>query len=155
MGATEGARRSIAQNRRARHEYLILGELECGIALAGTEVKSLRQGHCSLAEAWGRIHGGELWLVGATIAEYSHGNINNHAPARDRKLLARKREIEKWSQIVREKGITIVPLEVYWSGSRVKVAMALVRGKKLYDKRATQREKSDKRDMERALRRRR
>jgi SsrA-binding protein len=155
MAPSEGARRSIATNRRARHEYLILDQLECGVELVGTEVKSLRAGHCSLAQAWGRIRDGELWLVGASIPEYSHGNIHNHAPDRDRKLLAKRREISKWSKSVRERGITIVPLEAYWKDSRVKVAMALVRGKKLYDKRATEKERSDRRDMDRALRRRR
>lgn len=148
-------RRPIATNRRARHEYLVLDELECGVVLQGTEVKSLRAGHCSLAEAYVRIRGEELWLVGATIPEYSHGNIHNHEPGRDRKLLAKKREIAKWSKAVREKGITIVPLELAWHGSLVKLRIALARGKKLYDKRATAKQRSDERDMARALGRRR
>lgn len=155
MSGPPAERRSIATNRRARHDYHLLDELECGIALVGTEVKSLRAGHCSLAESYGRIKGGELWLLGASIPEYSHGNIHNHVPTRDRKLLAKRREIEKWSKAVREKGVTIVPLEVFWSGSLVKVRLALARGKKLHDKRATERERSDRRDMARALGRRR
>ena len=155
MSDPKATRRSIATNRKARHEYLLLDELECGIALLGTEVKSLRAGHCSLAEAYGRIKGDELWLLGANIPEYSHGNVHNHAPTRDRKLLAKKREIAKWSKAVREKGVTIVPLEVFWSGSLVKVTVALAKGKKLYDKRASERERSDKRDMARAAGRRR
>ena len=150
MSGDPKARRSIAQNRKARHLYNVLAELECGIVLAGTEVKSLRAGQCSLAEAYGRIKGGELWLVGATIAEYRHGNVHNHAPRRDRKLLAHKREIERWSRSVKERGITLVPLELYFSGSRVKALIGLCRGKKLHDKRQVQRERDDRRAMDRA-----
>ena len=155
MAGKPNERRSVATNRRARHEYLILEELECGISLLGTEVKSLRAGHCSLAAAYARIHRDELFLIGASIPEYSHGNIHNHAPERERKLLVKKRQIAKWTKAVREKGVTIVPLEVFWKGSLVKVTVALARGKKLYDKRATDKARTDKRDMERALGRRR
>ncbi len=155
MAGKPDERRSVATNRRARHEYLILDELECGIALVGTEVKSLRAGHCNLSQAYARIHRDELWLIGCSIPEYAHGNINNHVPDRDRKLLAKRREIAKWTKAVREKGVTIVPLEVFWSGSLVKVKIALARGKKLYDKRATDKARTDKRDMDRAMSRRR
>lgn len=145
----------MASNRKARHTFEVLEELECGIVLVGTEVKSLRAGECSIQEAYARIQGGELLLVGATIPEYRHGNQQNHETTRTRKLLAHRREIDKWSKRVREKGMTVVPLEVYFQGSRVKVRVGLCRGKKLHDKRATQRDRDDRRQMERALRRRR
>ena len=147
--------RSIATNRRARHLYLIEEELVCGAALRGTEVKSLRAGQASIAEAYGRIRDGELWLVGATIPEYSHGNVHNHVPVRDRKLLAHRREIRRWEKRVREKGITIVPLEVAFHGHLVKVTMALVRGKKLFDKRESEKKRSAQREMDRERGRRR
>jgi len=147
--------RSVASNRKARHTFEVLEELECGIVLVGTEVKSLRAGECSIQEAYARIQAGELLLVGATIPEYRHGNQQNHETTRTRKLLAHRREIDKWSKRVREKGMTVVPLEVYFQGSRVKVRVGLCRGKKLHDKRATQRDRDDRRQMERALRRRR
>ena len=155
MAKSGESRRTIAQNRKARHEFLVLEELECGIALSGTEVKSLRAGQCSLAEAYVRVRRGELYLVGAHIPEYAQGNVHNHVPVHDRKLLAHRREIRRWEKQVREKGITIVPLEIYFSGSRVKVTAALVRGKKLHDKRQTQKERTDRRDMDRAMSRRR
>ncbi len=155
MAREASTHRTIASNRRARHAYLLLDQLECGIALVGTEVKSLRAGHCSLAEAYGRIHDDELYLVGAHIPEYAFGSAFNHTPVHDRKLLAHRREIRKWHKSVREKGVTIVPLEIYFLGSRVKVKMALVRGKKLHDKRQASKDRTDRRDMDRALSRRR
>jgi SsrA-binding protein len=133
----------------------VLEELECGIVLTGTEVKSLRAGHCSLAESYVRIKKGELYLVGAHIPVYAFGNVHNHVPVHDRKLLAHRREIKKWEKQVRERGTTIVPLEVYFSGSRAKVSIALVRGKKLHDKRQAGKERSDRRDIDRAMSRRR
>jgi SsrA-binding protein len=148
-------RRTVAQNRKARHLYTVLDELEAGMVLQGTEVKSLREGQCSLQEAWVRIKDGELWLVGCHIPEYAHGNRMNHEPTRERKLLAHRREIEKWSKQVREKGTTVVPLEVYFAGQRAKLLVGLVRGKKLHDKRQGQRERDDRREMEREARRRR
>jgi SsrA-binding protein len=155
MAQAPQARRSIAQNRRARFEFEILDELECGLELQGTEVKSLRAGHGSLAEAFAHFRGDELYLLGAHIPVYAHGNIHNHEPTRPRKLLAHRRELDKWSKAVREKGVTIVPLELYFQGSRIKLRVALARGKKLYDKRAATREREDKRSMDRALSRRR
>ena len=146
--------RNLATNRRARHDYHVLEEHECGLVLRGTEVKSLRQGRCSIGEAYGRFDGDELWLVGATIPEYSHGNIHNHAPDRARKLLLSRRELGKWQKAVREKGVTIVPLELYFRGHLVKARMGLVRGKKLYDKREDQKKRTAEREMDRALRRR-
>ncbi|MBL8859490.1 MAG: SsrA-binding protein SmpB [Planctomycetes bacterium] len=143
--------RSIATNKRARFEFHILEELECGIALTGTELKTLRQGRCSIQEAWGHIRRDELWLVGANIPEYAQGNVHNHKPDRDRRLLAKRRQIDAWSGQVKTKGTTIVPLALYFLGSRVKVRLALCKGKKLYDKRADKKEKDDKREIERAM----
>ncbi len=154
-GKPTDGRRPIATHRRARHEYEVLDELECGIELRGTEVKSLRAGRCSLPEGYGAFRRNELWLLGVTIPEYTHGNVHNHEPTRARKLLAHRRELDQWEKRVRERGMSIVPLQIYFQGSLVKVTMALVRGKKHYDKRQTQRERDDKRDMERALSRRR
>jgi SsrA-binding protein len=155
MARDSNKEREVARNRKARHSYHVLEALECGVALVGTEVKSLRAGHASIAEAYGHIKRGELWLVGATIPEYSHGNIHNHAPARPRKLLLTRKEITRWNRQVRERGVTIVPLRIYFKGHLVKVEMALVKGKKLYDKRQDQKQRSAKREIERAMGRRR
>jgi SsrA-binding protein len=155
MARSPDTRRSIATNRRARHEYHVLEEIECGLALTGTEVKSLRAGRASIAEAYGLVKKGELYLVGATIPEYAQGNVHNHVPDRPRKLLLHKRELGRWERAVREKGITLVPLELYFQGHLVKVRMALVKGKKLYDKRETQKARDAKRDMDRESARRR
>jgi SsrA-binding protein len=155
MSKPEGKERLIAGNKRARFEYHVIEELECGIALKGTEVKTLRAGHCSIQEAWGQIRGNELFLVGASIPVYAQGNVHNHVPDRDRKLLAKRREIDAWHSQVKEKGVTIVPPSIYFSGSRVKVRLALCKGKKLYDKRADRKEKDDKREIDRAMTRRR
>ncbi len=155
MAAKPQAVRSIARNRRARHEYLVVEELECGIQLRGTEVKSLRAGRASLAEAYGVIRKAELWLVGMHIPPYEFGNVHNHEPTRDRKLLAHQREIAGWIKEVRQKGTTIVPLEIYFSGSLVKVRVALVRGKKLHDKRQATRERDARRQVDQAMSRRR
>jgi SsrA-binding protein len=148
-------RRVVAENRRARHDYEFLDTLECGIALAGTEVKSLRQGKASIAEAFAMVRRGELWLVGAHIPEYAFGNVHNHAPVRDRRLLVHRRELANWETKVREKGVTIVPLSIYFKGALVKVSIALARGRKLHDKREREREKTDRREMDRAVARRR
>jgi len=147
--------RSVSRNKKAYHAFEVLEEFECGVVLLGTEVKSLREGHCSIGEAYGRIRGGELWLVGANIPEYRHGNINNHPPARERKLLVHRRELQRLGKQVRERGMTLIPLEVYFDKSRVKCKLGLCRGKRLHDKRQAQRDKDDRRSMERALRRRR
>jgi SsrA-binding protein len=148
-------RRSIAQNRRARFEFELLEELECGLELRGTEVKSLRGGQGSIGEAFAHFRGDELFLLGAHIPVYAQGNVHNHEPTRPRKLLAHRRELDKWSKAVREKGVTIVPLELYFQGSRVKLRVALARGKKLYDKRQATRDREDARSMDRAMSRRR
>lgn len=151
MTENEKAVRSIATNKRARFEFHILEELECGIALTGTEVKVLRSGRASIQEAWGQVRNGELWLVGANIPEYAQGNVHNHEPDRDRKLLAKRREISAWHDAVKQKGVTIVPLALYFRGARVKVQLGLAKGKKLYDKRADKKEKHDKREIDRAF----
>jgi SsrA-binding protein len=151
MSAPKEAERSIVTNKRARFEFHVIEELECGIALKGTEVKTLRAGKASIQEAWGQIRGSELWLVGANIPVYAQGNVHNHAPDRDRKLLAKRREIDAWHAQVKEKGVTIVPLALYFKGARIKVRMALCKGKKLYDKRADKKEKDDRREIERAM----
>ena len=155
MARNEEAIRVVAKNRRALHEFHVLDKLECGIALRGTEVKSLRAGECSIAEAFGMIRRGELYLLGATIPEYSHGNIHNHEPARERKLLLQKRQLRKWDKQVREKGITIVPLALYFKGHLVKVEMALVKGKQLHDKREDVKRRTATREIEREFTRRR
>ena len=143
--------RVVAKNRRARHDYEILDTLECGIALVGTEVKSLRAGRASIGEAYGRIKAGELWLVGATIPEYSHGNVYNHVPARDRKLLVHARELRQWDKRVRERGVTLVPLTLYFKGHRVKLELALCRGKRHHDRREDQKKRGARREGDRAM----
>lgn len=139
----------IATNRKAHFEYLILNKYEAGIVLKGTEVKSLRDSKVNIQDAYGRIKNDEVWLINSNINEYKFGNINNHDPLRDRKLLFNKREIRKIKQELQEKGLTLVPLKIYLSGSVVKVEMAIARGKKIYDKRDT----IKKRDIERKLKR--
>lgn len=151
MAKPKESRRLISQNKRARHEYLVLDELVCGIELKGTEVKSLREGKAEIAQAFGQIKGGELFLVGSTIPEYSHGTAHNHTPVRTRRLLARRAEIAKWYKKVRERGVTIVPLDMHFEDNLVKVTMALAQGKKLHDKRQAERDKDSKRQIRRAL----
>ncbi len=147
--------RSIAQNRKARHEYEIIEEIECGIVLVGSEVKSLRGGRASLQEAYGMFRRNELFLVGMHCPEYPQAGPMNHAPLRERKLLAAGKDLLRWSKAVREKGVTIVPLEMAFRGHLVKVLMALVRGKKVHDKRETQKRRDAERDMRQAITRRR
>jgi len=151
--AGDPERRTVSKNRRARYEYEVLDELECGIELVGTEVKGLREGQCSISEAYCRLREGELWLIGMHIPEYSCGNIHNHAPTRDRRLLVHAHQLRKWSKAVSQKGTTIVPLEVYFTGHLVKVECALCRGKQRHDKRQSKREADDRRDIDRARRR--
>lgn len=142
--------RLIASNRKARRDYFILETFEAGIVLVGTEVKSLRDGKVSLAEAYARYEENELFLVGAHIPEYSHGNRVNHDPTRARKLLLHRREIDRLRTKILERGLTVVPLRIYWRGGRAKVELALVRGKKSYDRRADVAEREAKREMDRA-----
>jgi len=141
----------ITSNRRARREYFLFDTFEAGLVLTGTEVKSLRAGKASLAEAYARVKGDEVWLVGAHIAEYTHGNRENHEPTRARKLLLHRGQIEKIRAQVEEKGLTLVPLRLYWKGGRAKVEFALGRGKKLWDKRDDTAKREAQREMDRAL----
>lgn len=146
--------RVIADNRKARHNYLVLDTLECGIALVGSEVKSLRSGGLSLDEAYGRVDGDEVWLMGANIAEYPYSHALNHEPKRRRKLLMHRREIKKFAGQAFEKGLTLVPLKMYFKEGRAKVLLGVCRGKQKHDKRGAMKEREMKRDIERAMRRR-
>ena len=145
--------RLIAQHRRARFEYDVLDTLECGIVLVGSEVKSLRSGSLSLEEAYARIKGNELWLLGCDIPEYVQANRLNHQPKRPRKLLMHRREIKKFAARAGEKGLTLVPLKMYFTEGRAKVLLGLCKGRKLHDKREVLKQKSAKRDIQRAMRR--
>lgn len=129
--------KNITVNRKARHEYTILQTIEAGIVLQGTEVKSLRAGKANLVDSYGSIERGEVWLLSAHISEYTQGNINNHEPTRDRKLLLNKNEIRKLIGKVNEKGLTLIPLRLYFKKGKVKVELGLAQGKKVYDKRET------------------
>ena len=145
----------IAENRRARHDYHLLERYEAGIVLTGTEVKSLRESRATLQQAYADVRGEEVWLVGAHIAEYAQGNVNNHDPDRDRKLLLHKKEIASLIGKVRERGFTLVPTRLYWKNGKVKVEVALGRGKELHDKRRDIARRDADRQIERALRSRR
>jgi SsrA-binding protein len=145
----------IAENRRARHDYELLERVEAGIVLTGTEVKSLRAGQVQLGHAFGEVRGGEMWLVGASIAEYTQGNAANHDPDRARKLLLHGREIASLAGQVAEKGLTLVPTRLYFKDGRVKVELALARGKVRYDKRRDIAKRDADRQIERALKTRR
>jgi len=139
----------VARNRRARHEYFILETFEAGIALQGSEIKSVRAGQISLAEAYVRIDGKEAWLEDAHIAPYEQASIFNHEPRRPRKLLLHSSEIHKLWNDVRQKGVTIIPLAVYLKNGRAKVEIAIAKGKKLYDKRAAIAKRDTQREIER------
>jgi SsrA-binding protein len=145
----------IADNRRARHDYELLERFEAGLVLTGTEVKSLREGRASLAQAFADVREGEAWLVGAEIATYEQGNIANHEPSRDRKLLLHRGEITSLYGKVRERGLTLVPTRMYWKDGRVKVEIALARGKQTIDKRRDIAKRDADRAMQRALKSRR
>ena len=147
--------KTIAENRRARHDYQLLERFEAGLVLTGTEVKSLRNGRATLAQAYAEVRDGEAWLVGLEIATYDQGNRANHEPMRARKLLLHRREIDSLYGKVREKGLTIVPTRLYFKDSRVKVELAVARGKEQRDKRRDLMERDARRAMERAVSRRR
>ena len=149
------AEKLIAENRRARHDYQLLDRFEAGLVLTGTEVKSLRSGRATLAQAWADIRDGEAWLHGAEIAVYDQGNRANHEPTRSRKLLLHRREIDRLYGQIREKGLTLVPTRLYFKDGKVKVELALARGKDVRDKRRTLVERDAKRQMERAMKARR
>ncbi|MFZ3482469.1 SsrA-binding protein SmpB [Sphingomonas sp. 3-13AW] len=151
--ATFDKRKIVAENRRARFDYFIERTFEAGIALTGTEVKSLRFGEGSIAESYAEVKDEEVWLVNANIPEFSHGNRYNHEPKRPRKLLLNMREINKMHGAVAREGMTLVPLSVYFNGQgRAKVELALAKGKKAHDKRDTIKDRDWKREQQRLLR---
>ena len=145
----------IADNRRARHDYHLLDRYEAGLVLQGTEVKSLREGRASLQQAYAEVRGNEAWLVGAHISTYDQGNIANHDPDRDRKLLLHRKEIASLIGKVRERGFTLVPTRLYFKDGRAKVELALARGKERLDKRRDIARREADRQIERALKARR
>ncbi|MBM6751317.1 SsrA-binding protein SmpB [Mediterraneibacter glycyrrhizinilyticus] len=147
MGKTE--KKLIANNKKAYHDYFILEKYEAGIVLHGTEVKSLRMGKCSIKESFIRVEDGEMFIYGMHISPYEKGNIFNKDPLRVKKLLLHRKEIDKIFGKMKEQGITVVPLQVYFSGSLVKVEIGLAKGKKLYDKRADIAKKDQKREAQR------
>ncbi len=143
----------VAENRRARFDYHIEDTTEAGIALTGTEVKSLRFGEGSIAESYAEVRDGQVWLVNSNVPEFSHGNRFNHEPKRPRKLLLHAREIDRFTGAVERKGMTLVPLSIYFNGrGRAKVELALAKGKNVADKRATIKERDWKRDQARIMR---
>jgi SsrA-binding protein len=141
----------VATNREAYHNYHILETHECGVALTGTEVKSIREGRCNLKDSYGQIRQGEAWLLNAHISPYSHGNRENHEPTRARKLLLHKSEIVKLASKAQEKGLALVPTKMYFKNGRVKLELAVGKGKKLYDKRETERRREDDREARRMI----
>jgi len=143
--------KTLAQNKKARHDYYVLETVEAGVVLQGTEVKSCRAGNVSLADAHARAGNGELWLVGAHIAQYSHGNRNNHEPRRDRKLLLHKREIRRFAQAIEAKRLTLIPLRVYLAHGKIKLELGLCRGKQAHDKRETLKRQMHEREARRAM----
>ncbi|CAI7988879.1 SsrA-binding protein [Geodia barretti] len=151
----ETNQKNIAVNRRARREYFIDESFEAGMVLLGSEVKSLRDGRANLADSYARVDKGQLFLVNTHISPYPAANIFNHEPTRPRKLLLHKREISRLMGKVKERGLTLIPLKLYFKDGRAKVELGLARGKKLYDKRATVKEKMVRREMERSMKSRR
>jgi SsrA-binding protein len=143
----------IAHNKKSQHDYFILSKHEAGIVLTGTEVKSIRENRLNLKDSYAQIKNGELWLIGMHISPYEKGNIYNHDPLRTRKLLMRKREIERLRRSIEEKGLTLVPLSIYLKKGRVKIELAVAKGKHLYDKREDKAAREAKREIERARKR--
>lgn len=145
----------VCQNKKARHDYHIIEVIEAGMVLLGTEVKSLREGRANLKDSYARIRDGELYLVQAHISPYSHASLDNHDPERVRKLLVHKRELKRLTGKTQEKGLTLVPLKIYFKDGKAKIELALASGKKSYDKRETLKRKTQAREMERAIKERR
>jgi len=141
----------VCQNKKARFDYEILEVIEAGMVLLGTEVKSLRQGRANLKDSYARIKGGELFLMQSHISPYTHAYHDNHEPDRARKLLVHKGEIKRLQGKTQEKGLTLVPLKIYFKDGRAKVELALARGKKTYDKRETLKRKTEQRELEKAI----
>ncbi|MBW1980342.1 MAG: SsrA-binding protein SmpB [Deltaproteobacteria bacterium] len=144
----------VCQNKKARHDYHILEVIEAGMVLLGTEVKSLRQGKANLKDSYARIKDGELFLMQAHISPYSHAHYDNHQPDRVRKLLVHKSELKRLTGKTQERGLTLVPLKIYFKNGKAKVELALARGKKIYDKRETLKRKTEQREMEKAIKKR-
>ncbi|MGD1044759.1 MAG: SsrA-binding protein SmpB [Bacteroidota bacterium] len=149
---SEAPQRITISNRKARHEYFIIEALEAGIVLTGTEVKSLRKGNANLQDSYAELRSGEVWLEGMHISPYEQGNINNHDPRRKRKLLLQRKQIRKLIGGMKEKGLTLIPLSVYFKGPFAKVELALARGKKSFDKREAIAKRDAERDIARARR---
>jgi SsrA-binding protein len=154
VSGNDSNQRLVADNRKARHRFEVLDTLECGIVLAGSEVKSLRQGRLSLDESYGRVKEGEVWLIGADISEYAQASSMNHPTKRPRKLLLHRREIHRFARLAHEKGLTLVPLKVYFKQGKAKVLLGLCRGKKLHDKREALKRADSQREIERTMRQR-
>jgi SsrA-binding protein len=153
--ATQPTRRGdrvVTSNRRAFHDFLILESVEAGLVLTGTEIKSIRDGKATIAEAYARIDNDELWLIGSNISPYTHGNRANHDPDRPRKLLVHRRELDRLRVAVEQKGLTLVPLRLHLKQGLAKIDIGVARGKKLIDKRASEAERQSRRDVDRALR---
>jgi SsrA-binding protein len=155
MGRRDEGEKTVASNRRARHDYELLERYECGIQLTGDEVKSLRRGRASLADCYGRVRDGEVWLEGMHIPPYEQGDTRRHVPVRPRKLLLHRRQIDEIAREVNEKGLSLVPLRVYFVHGLAKVEVALARGKRRYEKRQSIAKREAQREMERAAGRRR
>ena len=150
----EQGKKLIAQNKKARHDYAIREVYECGIVLSGTEVKSLRAGRASLVDGFAMVNNGEMWLSGVHIPEYTEGTWNNHPPRRERKLLLHKKEINKLLGLTKQGGLTLIPLSLYFKDGKAKIELALAKGKKAHDKRATLMEQQATREVNRELSRR-
>lgn len=150
--STSGGTKLVAQNRRARFDYHLDDRYEAGIQLTGTEVKSLRDGKASLVEGWVKIdENNEAWLMQTTIAEYDHGNINNHDPTRPRKLLLHRQQLDRLAKVVATKGVSLVPTRLYFRDGRAKLEFAVGRGKDAHDKRESKKKQQAKREIDRAL----
>jgi SsrA-binding protein len=141
----------VARNRRAFHEYEVLDRIECGLVLVGTEVKSLRDGHANIEDAYAKVEGGELWLIGSDIPEYVMGNRLNHKPRRPRKLLLHRREIDKFAGKASQRGFTLVPLRLYFKRGKAKLELAVTKGKQAHDKREALKKADAQREMRRAM----
>ncbi|MGN0666800.1 MAG: SsrA-binding protein SmpB [Huintestinicola sp.] len=151
MAADKQAIKTITENRKARHDYFILESFEAGIELVGTEVKAIRCGGVNLKDSWCTVEDGELWVKGMHISPYDHGNIFNRDPMRVRRLLLHKREINRLYGTVKQQGLTLIPISLYFKGSRVKMQLGLCKGKQLHDKRDDLAAKAAQRDIERAI----
>ena len=149
--AEPGVETTVCRNRRATHDYAVTDTIECGLVLVGTEVKSLRDGHASLDDAYARVDDGEVWLIGAEIPEYLFGNRQNHKPKRPRKLLLHRREIAKFAEKADVKGFTLVPLRLYFKDGRAKLELGVGKGKQSHDKRESMKSADAKREIDRAM----